>query len=108
MLQKVKKNLSLREKFFGKKVTSKGLPPNFFEKILDCEVRFKSKFDEKTLQELVTYYSMAIEYFESIGDQKYIQYHKSMNSLFSEPEVINYMSGGKNFKIEEKRKLLQK
>ena len=108
MLQKTKKNLSLREKFFGKKVTSKGLPPNFFEKILDCEVRFKSKFDEKTLQELVTYYSMAIEYFESIGDQKYIQYHKSMNSLFSEPEVINYMSGGKNFKIEEKRKLLQK
>ena len=108
MLQKVKKNLSLREKFFGKKVTPKGLPPNFFEKILDCEVRFKSKFDEKTLQELVTYYSMAIEYFESIGDQKYIQYHKSMNSLFSEPEVINYMSGGKNFKIEEKRKLLQK
>ena len=108
MLQKVKKNLSLREKFFGKKVTSKGLPPNFFEKILDCEVRFKSKFDEKTLQELVTYYSMAIEYFESIGDQKYIQYHKSMNSLFSEPEVINYMSGGKNFKIKEKRKLLQK
>ena len=108
MLQKTKKNLSLREKFFGKKVTPKGLPPNFFEKILDCEVRFKSKFNEKTLQELITYYSMAIEYFESIGDQRYIQYHKSMSLLFSEPEVINYMSGGKNFKIEEKKKKLQK
>jgi hypothetical protein len=108
MFQKVKKNLSLREKFFGKKIAPKKLPPNFFEKILDCEVRLKSKFNEKTLQELVTYYSMAIEYFESIGDQRYIQYHKSMNLLFSEPEVINYMSGGKNFKIEERKRKLQK
>ena len=108
MFQKVKKNRSLREKFFGKKIAPKKLPPNFFEKILDCEVRLKSKFNEKTLQELVTYYSMAIEYFESIGDQRYIQYHKSMNLLFSEPEVINYMSGGKNFKIEERKRKLQK
>ena len=108
MFQKVKKNLSLREKFFGKKIAPKKLPPNFFEKILDCEVRLKSKFNEKTLQELVTYYSMAIEYFESIGDQRYIQYHKSMSLLFSEPEVINYMSGGKNFKIEERKRKLQK
>ena len=105
----MKNKVSLREKYFGKKVNQKGLPPNFFEKILNCEVRLKSKFNEKILQELVSYYSMAIEYYESIGDQRYLQYHKTMNLLFSDPQVKNYMSGGgKKLQMEERKKQIKK
>ena len=99
----MKNKVSLREKYFGKKVNQKGLPPNFFEKILDCELRLKSKFNEKTLQELVTYYVMAIEYYENIGDQRYTQYQKSMNLLFSESQVKNYLCGGGK-RLEERKK----
>ena len=99
----MKNKVSLREKYFGKKVNQKGLPPNFFEKILDCELRLKSKFNEKTLQELVTYYVMAIEYYENIGDQRYTQYQKSMNLLFSESQVKNYLCG-RGKRLEEIKK----
>jgi hypothetical protein len=97
----MKNKLSLRDKFFGKKVNR--LPPNFFEKILDCQLSLKCKFNEKTLQELVSYYVMAIEYYESIGDQRYIQYQKSMNLLFSESQVKNYLCG-RGKRLEERKK----
>ncbi len=97
----MKNKLSLRDKFFGKKVNR--LPPNFFEKILDCQLSLKTKFNEKTLQELVSYYVMAIEYYESIGDQRYIQYQKSMNLLFSESQVKNYLCG-RGKRVEERKK----
>ena len=51
-----------------------GLPKDFFETVLDCEVKLKEKFDMKVLQKLIEYYSTAVGYYESINDPKYMRY----------------------------------
>ena len=33
-----------------------GLPKDFFDTVLDCEVKLKQKFDMKVLQKLIDYY----------------------------------------------------
>ena len=42
------------------KKISKNLPENFFEKILDLELKLKREFTIETLQELVNLYSVMI------------------------------------------------
>lgn len=51
------KNPSLRDVMLGKKVTKK-LPDNFFEKVLDLELKLKREFTMASLQELVNLYSV--------------------------------------------------
>ena len=84
-----------------------GLPKNFFEKVLECEVKLKEKFDMKVLQQLIEYYSMAVGYYESINDPKYMMYNQSLTLLFSQPEVKKYISGG-NINLKLKKEQIQK
>ena len=84
-----------------------GLPKDFFETVLDCEVKLKEKFDKKSLQKLIEYYSLAVGYYESINDPKYIMYNQSLQLLFSQPEVKQYLNGGKG-KLNIKKENLQK
>ena len=84
-----------------------GLPKDFFETVLDCEVKLKEKFDKKSLQKLIEYYSIAVGYYESINDPKYIMYNQSLQLLFSQPEVKQYLNGGKG-KLTIKKENLQK
>ena len=84
-----------------------GLPKDFFETVLDCEVKLKEKFDMKVLQKLIDYYSLAVGYYESINDPKFMIYNQSLNLLFSQPEVKQYLSGG-NLKLKLKKENLQK
>lgn len=51
------KTESLRDLMLGKKSVKK-LPDNFFEKVLDLELKLKRNFNLKILQELVSYYSV--------------------------------------------------
>jgi len=51
------KSPSLRDIMLGKK-TVKSLPDNFFEKVLELEIKLKKGFNINTLQELVNYYSV--------------------------------------------------
>jgi len=51
------KTESLRDIMLGKKLVQK-LPDNFFEKVLDLELKLKKNFNLKVLQELVSYYSV--------------------------------------------------
>jgi hypothetical protein len=51
------KTPSLRDLMLGKKVV-KELPENFFEKVLDLELKLKRDFQMHTLQELVSFYSV--------------------------------------------------
>jgi hypothetical protein len=51
------KNPSLRDMMLGKK-TVKSLPDNFFEKVLELEIKLKRGFNMHVLQELVNYYSV--------------------------------------------------
>ena len=56
-----------------------GLPKDFFETVLDCEVKLKEKFDMKVLQKLIDYYSQAVGYYESINDPKFMIYNQSLS-----------------------------
>ena len=84
-----------------------GLPKDFFETVLDCEVKLKEKFDMKVLQKLIDYYSTAVGYYESINDPKFMIYNQSLSLLFSQPEVKQYLSSG-NIKMKLKKENIQK
>ena len=106
------KSPSLRDIMLGKK-TVKSLPDNFFEKVLELEIKLKKGFNINTLQELVNYYSVrkffiifliinqcAIEYYESIEDPKFKDFQVSLNMLLSQPEILKKMSTlNKNGKV---------
>ena len=85
-----------------------GLPKDFFETVLDCEVKLKEKFDMKVLQKLVDYYSIAVGYYESINDPKFMIYNQSLSLLFSQPEVKQYLSAGGILKLKLKKENIQK
>ena len=83
------------------------LPKDFFETVLDWEIKLKEKFEVKVLQKLIDYYSLAVGYYESINEQKYMMYNQSLNLLFSQLEVKQFLSGDKN-KLNLKKENLQK
>jgi hypothetical protein len=58
-LAKHMKTPSLRDLMLGKKIV-KNLPDNFFEKVLELEIKLKKGFNMDILQELVAYYSVII------------------------------------------------
>ena len=74
---------------------------------MKCEVKLKEKFEMKVLQKLIDYYSLAVGYYESINDPKYMIYNQSLTLLFSQPEVKKYFSGG-NIKLKLKKENIQK
>ena len=84
-----------------------GLPKDFFETVLDCEVKLKEKFDMKVLQKLIDYYSTAVGYYESINDPKFMIYNQSLSLLFSQPEVKQYLTSG-NIKLKLKKENIKK
>ena len=98
---KKNKKESFRNKVLGPPVVYK-LPKNFFENVLELELKLKERFDMKILQELSKLYSTAIEYYESINSPKYIKYQENLNLLFSDPEIKRHMMGGKKVEKEEK------
>ena len=84
-----------------------GLPKDFFDTVLDCEVKLKQKFDMKVLQKLIDYYSIAVGYYESINDPKFMIYNQSLSLLFSQPEVKQYLTSG-NIKLKLKKENIKK
>ena len=83
------------------------LPKDFFESVLECEVKLKQKFNIKIFQKLAYYYSAAIAYYESINDPKYVLYNQNLSLLFSQTEAKKYLAGGKK-KAEYKKEKLKK
>ena len=81
----------------------KFLPPNFFEEILDTEYRLKQKYNIQDIQKLITLYSKAVEYYEYLGDPRYIKYQNSLSLIFSQPEIKKYMNSGSSFKNAVKK-----
>lgn len=108
---KKKKEPSLRESMLGKSITENpqkkehALPKNFFEKMLNCEIKLRAHFSMEVLQELVNFYSTAIEYYESIDDPRYKQYNQNLNLLFTQPQVIRAMNINKYRKLDRKNEI---
>jgi hypothetical protein len=55
------KTPSLRDLMLGRK-TVKSLPDNFFERVLELEIKLKRGFNMEVLQELVNNYSVSIKF----------------------------------------------
>ena len=102
-----RKKEKFKDVFFGKN-SIKTLPDNFFENILDAEMKLKTGFSMDVLQELINYYTIAIEYYESNNDEKYKRYSQSLNLLLSQPEVLKHITmqtkTGKIKVLKEERK----
>ena len=101
------KKEKIKDVFFGKN-SIKNLPDNFFEKILDAEMKLKTGFSMDVLQELINYYTIAIEYYESHNDERYKRYSQSLNLLLNQPEVLKHITmqtkTGKIKVLKEERK----
>ena len=96
-------SLSIKEQMMGVKST-KPLPADFYEKVLECEMSLKEKFDMEILGTLIKYYSLAVEHFGSIGDyKKCAEYNENLNLLFKQIEVKKYMNEGKNIESNAKK-----
>ena len=101
-------SLSLKEQMMGVKST-KPLPNNFYEKVLECEMSLKEKFDMEILGTLIKYYSLAVEHFGSLGNQKKCaEYNENLNLLFKQMEVKKYMNEGNNIESNAKKEELKK
>ena len=86
------------------------LPKDFFETVLECEVKLKQKFNIKIFQKLAYYYSAAVAYYESINDPKFMLYNQNLSLLFSQTEAKNYLAGGKmkeKYKKEKVKKRME-
>ena len=86
------------------------LPKDFFETVLECEVKLKQKFNIKIFQKLAYYYSAAVAYYESINDPKFTLYNQNLSLLFSQTEAKNYLCGGKmkeKYKKEKVKKRME-
>ena len=84
------------------------LPSEFFEKVLECEVSLKEKFDPKIFFDLINYYSQAIEYYESINDPKFIIYNQALSFVFEQPEAKKFMEGKDLAKEFRKKEIMKK
>ena len=101
------KSLSIKEQMQGIK-SSQALPEDFYEKILECELSLKEKFDMQILSTLIQYYSLAVEHFGSIGDAKKCEeYNENLNLLFKQMEVRKYMKEGKDIELNAKKEKLK-
>jgi len=91
-----------------KKKKIMNLSENFFEKIFETEIKLKTNFSIEILKELINYYIIAIEYYESKNDIRSKNYSTSLNLLLSQPEVLKNISmlskNGKNKVLKEERK----
>ena len=99
-------HLSVKEQIKG--VATRPLPKDFFEKVLENEMKLKEKFDIETLANLIKYYSLAVEYYQSINDPKYMEYNENLNLLFKQMEVKRYMKEGTNLEANVKKEEIKK
>ena len=76
----------------SEKAKIKPLPPDFFEQVLICEIQMKRGFSMPILEKLISYYSQAIEYYESICDPRFTRYSKSLQLLLMQPEVMKHIN----------------
>ena len=96
-------SLSIKEQMLGVK-SSQSLPDDFYEKVLECELSLKEKFDMNILGQLIQYYSLAVEHFGSIGDDKKCEeYNENLNLLFKQMEIRKYMKEGNNIELNVKK-----
>lgn len=64
------------------------LPDNFQRQVLALETKIQEKCTVDDISNLVSLYSSAIEFYESIHDNSYIDYEKKMHQILSRKDVL--------------------
>ncbi|CAG9326297.1 unnamed protein product [Blepharisma stoltei] len=59
----------------------------FAEKLLDLELKLEESCDQSTIDEIIKLYTSAIDYYESINDQKSSSYHKKLQGFLARKDV---------------------
>jgi len=70
----------------------KSLPQNFADLVLSLELRLQRECTIAVINQLLEFYSKAVEYYESKNDERYLDYHKRIQDTLMKPEVIKAMS----------------
>ena len=63
------------------------LPPKFFENIFETEIKLKTEFSMKTLEKLINLYSIAIDFYSTKEDEKYLKFNQNLQILLNSPEI---------------------
>ena len=65
------------------------LPPGFAQSILNYEMQIEmnENMDIKSLHNLIELYTQGVGYYESVGNKKYLYFHKKLNNLLQKPNV---------------------
>lgn len=81
--------LTFKDLLFGKKQNSKVLPEDFFETLIDLELKINKEFTAPIFQKLVNQYNLAIEYYKGKQDNQHMEeYLKRLNHLIVQSEVL--------------------
>ena len=67
----------------------KKLPKNFAERVLDLELKIDGgNFDIKNIDKLMQLYSMAVEYYSGMNDEKYMYFTERIQNTLLKPEIM--------------------
>lgn len=87
--------MALRRSFTAKTAPpprAKEIPTELAMKILEAENEVLKFPTPSTIQDLVSHYSEAIEFYSSINDLKYLDFQKRMHNLLTNPKVFKSFS----------------
>ncbi|EAR84243.1 hypothetical protein TTHERM_00721740 (macronuclear) [Tetrahymena thermophila SB210] len=84
----------------------KSLPKGFAEEVLKLEmdIEISETLELKQVHRLIELYALGVGYYESIGDTKYLYFHKKMNNLMMKPNVLESMNNSVKEQKEVKRR----
>jgi hypothetical protein len=75
-------------------VRKKRLPRDFSDQVIDLELDIdRGTFTIDTVNQLISLYQLAVEYYNGKDDAKYMNWETRMQKLFLKPEILLCMQG---------------
>lgn len=78
----------------------------FFEKLFLLEMNYRKTLSPDYINQIVTLYMQAIEYYEFKKDKKSKDYQNRLQNFMIQPEVMKYLNKAKNANPDENKKKL--
>ena len=69
-----------------------GLPPNFQEQVMNCELEFQAELNETNIRKLIYVYTLGMQYYNLKEKEEFENYYRNkLNNLLLNENVINYL-----------------
>ena len=69
-----------------------GLPPNFQEQMMNCELEFQAELNETNIRKLIYVYTLGMQYYNLKEKEEFENYYRNkLNNLLLNENVINYL-----------------